>query len=199
MRTLFPDIDPICGNCLKWIDPWFKTAREGKSVDYFTYREIALSKLQPSDLLKEITSRIDKQCGHRDEELESEREANIRQKRDRTNAAREIQEKSASAIKQLDESRSASFNSKLDALRAQGYDGYWEYYVLSLVDENGAISPETLTLRLNELGLLGWHLKCAYANELGHNTSSVGMFGISSGTNVTVDQNVLILERFVKI
>lgn len=48
--------------------------------------------------------------------------------------------------------------------------------------------------QLNKLGREGWHLKCAYTNELGHNTTP----GFSGSTNATIDQNILIFERFIK-
>ena len=38
----------------------------------------------------------------------------------------------------------------------------------------------------------------AYANELGHNSTSGGFGGFSIGANSTVDQHILILERFVR-
>lgn len=78
--------------------------------------------------------------------------------------------------------------------------GYWEYKVVSLIDDNGGgISPAELESTMNSLGSYGWHLKVAYANELGRNSSSSGAYGVSSGTNATIDQNILIFERFVKV
>ena len=78
--------------------------------------------------------------------------------------------------------------------------GYWEYKVISLADSDaGAIEPSGLELALNELGRNGWRLKCAYANEVGRNTQSSGAYGISTGTNATIDQNILVFERFVKM
>lgn len=78
--------------------------------------------------------------------------------------------------------------------------GTWEYKVVSLVDgDSGAIMPSDLEQEMNRLGREGWHLRCAYANEIGRNTSSTGMYGFSSGTNATVDQNVLIFERFIRL
>ena len=90
--------------------------------------------------------------------------------------------------------------SKISTLKNSGHDGYWEYKVISLSDEEtGSLDPFLLEHTLNEMGLDGWHLRCAYANELGQNMSSSGIGGFSSGTNSTIDQNILILERFVKI
>lgn len=89
---------------------------------------------------------------------------------------------------------------KINALKQKHLDGYWEYKVLSLMDEQtGGINPSSIEGSLNELALDGWHLKCAFTNELGQNTSSSGFGGITTGTNATIDQNILILERYIKI
>lgn len=89
---------------------------------------------------------------------------------------------------------------KIDNLIKMGFDGYYEYKVVSLYDNSsGDVNPSNIEKTLNELGMHGWHLKCAYANELGHNSNSGRIGPFSSGTNATVDQNILIFERFVKI
>lgn len=89
---------------------------------------------------------------------------------------------------------------KMDNLDKLGLDGYYEYKVVSLNDDNaGGIYSSTIEDTLNQLGLDGWHLKCAYTNELGKNSNSGGFGGFSAGTNSTVDQNILIFERFVRI
>lgn len=87
-----------------------------------------------------------------------------------------------------------------EVLKKTGAEGYYQYDVISLVDEKGGfIEPTQLTAKLNALGKQGWRLVAAYSNEIGHNSSSSGFGGYSSGTNATVDQNILIFERFVKI
>ena len=92
------------------------------------------------------------------------------------------------------------YNHKIDSLRKKGFDGYYEYKVVSLDDDNaGGIYPTTIEDKLNELGLDGWHLRCAYANELGKNSNSGGYGGFSIGRNSSIDQNILIFERFVRI
>ena len=84
-------------------------------------------------------------------------------------------------------------------LKENGHEGYYEYKVISLSDNHsGSLDVDALSDFLNSLGRDGWHLKCAYANELGHNSTSGGVGGFSTGTNSTVDQNILILERFIK-
>ena len=83
-------------------------------------------------------------------------------------------------------------------LKENGHQGFYEYKVISLCDDNGgSIDVHELAELLNKLGREGWHLKCAYTNELGHNSNSGGIGGFSTGTNATIDQNVLILERFM--
>ena len=92
------------------------------------------------------------------------------------------------------------YNHKIDNLNRMGLDGYYEYKVVSLNDNNaGGIYSSTIENTLNELGLDGWKLRCAYTNELGKNSSSGGFAGFSKGTNSTIDQNILIFERFVRI
>ncbi len=98
------------------------------------------------------------------------------------------------------ENKRKRFEAKINALKDNGYDGYYEYTTISLNDNSdGRLSVDQVTRMLNEYALNGWRLVSAYANEIGRNTSSSGFGGYSSGTNSTIDQNILILERFIKI
>lgn len=91
------------------------------------------------------------------------------------------------------------FQKQILHLKENGYPGYYEYTTLSLVDDSGgALSASKITGLLNEYALDGWRLVSAYANELGHNSSSSGIGGFSTGSNSTIDQHILILERFIK-
>ncbi len=84
-------------------------------------------------------------------------------------------------------------------LMKNGHEGYYEYKVLNILDEkSGYVNIEEINNQLNFLGRQGWHLRCAFTNELGKNASSIGIAGVSLGTNSTHDQSVLILERFIK-
>ena len=97
--------------------------------------------------------------------------------------------------KQTEQQHSVS----IEKLKREGAEGYYQYKVISLMDENaGYINVQTLTANLNALGIEGWHLVTAYTNEIGHTSQTSGFGGISSGTNATVDQSILIFERFVK-
>ena len=86
------------------------------------------------------------------------------------------------------------YQARINYLKTLGKDGYYEYKVISLVDKKGAVDTERLMDLLNDLGLDGWRLQCAYTNEMGKDSLQIAGFGI----NATADQNILILERFVK-
>jgi hypothetical protein len=86
------------------------------------------------------------------------------------------------------------YQARINHLKATGRDGYYEYKVISIVDKKGAVDIERLMVTLNDLGLDGWRLQCAYTNELGKDALTIAGFGLNS----TADQNILILERFVK-
>ena len=94
----------------------------------------------------------------------------------------------------------------ISRLKSRGFDGYYEYKVISLSDvgglfnsNSGKVDIAAMTVILNELGIEGWHLVTAYSNELGKNALSGGAGGALLGVNSTVDENILIFERFVKI
>ena len=86
------------------------------------------------------------------------------------------------------------YQARINHLKTLGKDGYYEYKVISLVDKKGAVDTERLMEQLNDLGLDGWRLQCAYTNEMGKDSLQIAGFGI----NATADQNILIFERFVK-
>lgn len=102
-------------------------------------------------------------------------------------------------------SREAENKVRIDRLRKTGHDGYYEYKAISLQDEvgvfgsSGWVDIDRMTEVLNDLGLDGWRLVSAYSNEIGKNTSAAGIGGAVFGTNATVDENILIFERYVKL
>jgi len=98
--------------------------------------------------------------------------------------------------KQISQTRVEAIN----ALKDKGTEGYWEYKVIPSIDPaTGRIDYNKMETMLNELGLQGWKLITAFANELGKNSSAVGLGGFSTGTNTTVEAAVLVLERYVMI
>ena len=119
--------------------------------------------------------------------LEQEAERRAREQE----AARRAREREAARQREI-------FNNRVANLKARGYDGYYEYTSLSLTDDNaGGIYTDTIDNRLNDLALDGWRLVSSYTNELGRNTTPGTAY--SAGSNSTIDQHILIFERFVKI
>ena len=75
----------------------------------------------------------------------------------------------------------------------------YEYDVVSIVDDStGCLDIALLKRTLEEHGKKGWRLVNSFANEVGRISSVHGMGGISTETNATVDQIILIFERCVK-
>jgi len=99
--------------------------------------------------------------------------------------------------KQLKEYGIKQQEKKIADLKAKGYPGYYEYTTISLLDNgSGDVNPQQLSSLLNSYALEGWRLVSSYANELGNNNTSLGIMGFSMGKNSTIDQHILILERF---
>ncbi len=89
---------------------------------------------------------------------------------------------------------------KIKSLHSLGYNEYYEYTALTICDNSkGYTDVDLMVEKMNELALNGWRLVTAFTNELGKNSFSGGFGGISSGTNSTIEQNILLFERRVKI
>ena len=98
------------------------------------------------------------------------------------------------------------YHLRISKLKEKNIEGYYEYKVISLQDisglfnrNSGRVNTEAMMQTLNDLGIDGWHLVTAYSNELGKNVLSGGAGGMAFGVNSTVDENILIFERFVKL
>ena len=126
--------------------------------------------------------------------LELEAEERARKERIEEEAAHQAERE-----RQIQRQKQA-FENRINSLKLKGYEGYYEYTTLSLVDDDGGgLTTTQVTQLLNDYALDGWRLISAYANELGHNSTNGGFGGFSTGTNSTVDQHILILERFIRI
>ena len=130
----------------------------------------------------------------------------------RPNNAIELEERERERLEEIQraekirQEKETYYRNKIHNLKNNGVNGYYEYRVISLLDEkgffnsqSGRVDVETMTHTLNELGLDGWHLITAYSNELGKNAFALGIGGAASGINSTIDENILIFERFVQI
>ena len=136
------------------------------------------------------------------EEIKLKEEEEKRQKEEKQRREEDALRREVEIQKRIQEEH----NRKMGVLTQMGLEGYYEYKVVSLLDESGifrkksgAVDTVAMTKTLNDLGLDGWHLVTAYSNELGKNALSGGVGGAMLGINSTVDENILIFERFVKI
>ena len=132
-------------------------------------------------------------------EQQIENQKKQQDERDRQEQLRQQQEEIARKEKE------EQYHLRIDNLKAKGVDGYYEYKVISLLDigglfksNSGRVNTVEMAQTLNELGIDGWHLVTAYSNELGKNALSGGAGGVLLGVNSTVDENILIFERFIK-
>lgn len=138
--------------------------------------------------------------GERVAEKKRKDDEDIRQKAERAfqEAERQRQEADRQRLNmELAQQKEAQerFQARIEHLKAMGKIGYYEYKVISIVDKKGSVDVNRLVYELNELGLDGWRLQCAYTNEMGKDALTIAGFGV----NATADQNILILERFVSI
>lgn len=76
------------------------------------------------------------------------------------------------------------------------YGKLYEYKVYSFVDD-GLIDVDQIQYSLNSFAAEGWRMKSSYTNEVGKESSSSGYAGYSSGTNSTICQHIIILERLL--
>ena len=116
------------------------------------------------------------------------------EKRKRTE---EHQEKLAAYQEKLateDLRRKKEIQANREKFKANGDLGFYEYKVVSLRDAwGGRTNIDALQNTLSLLGRDGWRLVNSFTNELGKNSMSVS----NMGTNSTVDEAILIFERYV--
>ena len=75
---------------------------------------------------------------------------------------------------------------------------HYEYTVARVLDNrDGSTNQTQLQSVLMEYAGDGWKLHSVITNELGKNSNSVGIGGMKSGTNASIDEILLIFERMV--
>ena len=75
----------------------------------------------------------------------------------------------------------------------------YEYDVVAIYDnQSGSVNVSELRNTLKRYADDGWRLVSMVINEVGHNSNSTGFGGVSSGTNATIDQNILVFERCIE-
>lgn len=72
-------------------------------------------------------------------------------------------------------------------------------YATEVISDNrsGGMNVTLLNEVLQRYAKNGWRLHTAISNELGKNSTTIGLGGISAGVNATMDQTVLIFERMI--
>lgn len=74
----------------------------------------------------------------------------------------------------------------------------YEYEVETLIDDaSGSINTHVLKETLGKYAAEGWRLKSVFTDEIGKNSDSSGVGGVSSGTNATIEQVIMIFERCI--
>lgn len=77
---------------------------------------------------------------------------------------------------------------------------YYEYRTIRIVDnDSGQTDVYHIERTLNQMGYEGWRLVTALTNEIGKTSHTSGYAGITSGTNATIDEVILIFERVVRV
>ncbi len=193
----------LCYNCAEEIAEKLSSLYEVRNSDDFAKISSEIMALSEKRFNGDITSAIGVLIEKRREYLGFETEE-MKKAKEKAEAERLKQEEKERLLREQDAKRQEENKRKEQEdidnfLKENGHGGYYEYKVLNICDDkNGNVNISEIYEKLNYLGRRGWQLKCAFSNELGKNSSSVGFGGISGGTNSTVEQNVLILERFIK-
>lgn len=85
---------------------------------------------------------------------------------------------------------------KFNVIDEKNFPYLYDYKVEKVSNlTNGASNGIEIQRLLTHYAEHGWKLHTMYSNELGKNTSSAGFGGISSGTNSTISEDILVFER----
>ncbi len=193
----------LCYGCVEDIAEKLSSLYDVRNADDFSRISGDIMALSEKRFKGDITSAIGALVEKRREYLGFETEE-MKKAKEKAKAERLKQEEKERLLRE-EHAKSREENQRKEQedidnfLKENGHGGYYEYKILNICDDkNGNVNISEIYEKLNYLGRRGWQLKCAFSNELGKNSSSVGFGGISGGVNVTVEQNVLILERFIK-
>ena len=155
-------------------------------------------------LLGEKLEKVQAQRRQEQEELERKRRQEQEElERKRRQEQQAVEEK----LRQEDRERQEAEQQNViavNALKQTGAEGYYQYKAISVQDmsslfgNTGRVNTVAITNVLNRLGMEGWRLVTAYSNELGKNSLSGTVSGFTMGTNATVDENILIFEKFIR-
>lgn len=112
---------------------------------------------------------------------------------------REDQERQRKEIEAESQIKVSAINTKAEQISK---NPVYEYATVVINDdENGRIDIDYLNGILNEYASAGWKLHSILTNEVGRNMTSSSVttiMTITTGTNATVDQTIMIFERCIK-
>lgn len=75
----------------------------------------------------------------------------------------------------------------------------YEYEVVVLQDKStGGFNVDEYIRILSKYSAEGWQLKFVFSNEIGKNSSTIGLGGVSYGTNATIDNTIITFERCIR-
>ena len=75
----------------------------------------------------------------------------------------------------------------------------YEYEVVVLYDKpTGEFDVDNYRRILNKYSVNGWQLKSVFSNEIGKDSSGVGIGGFSTQVNATIDQTIITFERCIR-
>ena len=79
------------------------------------------------------------------------------------------------------------------------FNAVYEYAVESIQDySDGSANIPLIRMVISDYASKGWRLHKTMVNEIGRTSQSSGGGGITTGTNATIDETILIFERCIK-
>ncbi len=169
---------PNCGEILgTHADTCFKCKYDFEAGKVLTAEE----KLQREQVVEELRLQREKE----ERELEEKREQE----------KKELEEKLREYERKRKEREEQARKEKLEFIQKLPL---YEYATEVISDtRSGGMNVSLLNETLQKYAKDGWRLHTALSNELGKNSTTIGLGGISAGVNATMDQTVLIFERLI--
>ena len=80
--------------------------------------------------------------------------------------------------------------------KLQEINGTYKYIVETVRDNyDGSSNIDQIRLIIDLYSSKGWRLHTIYTNEIGKESSMSGIGGITSGTNATINETIIVMER----
>ena len=83
--------------------------------------------------------------------------------------------------------------------KLQEINDTYKYVVETFRDnDDGSSNIDLIRLFIASYSLKGWRLHTIYTNEIGKVSSMSGVGGITSGTNATINETIIVMERLFR-